>query len=91
MIRVERPRPAWAPFIVRDTDTGDTMGVHGFDVCGVASTFGWVPCRKCNETDGTVACAHRTVAAMHDEAYAYLDACADDGRTTEDPGYFTEV
>lgn len=88
-IRVERPRPAWAAFIVRDEDTGATMGVDGYDVCGVASSFGWQAC-ECGETDGTVACAHRTVSDMYDEAHAYLDRCADEGRTVDDPGYFAE-
>lgn len=90
MIRVERPAPAWCAFVVRDEDTGEIVGVDGMDVCGVASTFGWRPC-ACGETDGTVACAHRTVSNMYDEAYAYLDECANDGRRVMDPGYFTEV
>ena len=58
-----------------------------WDYTGVASTFGWVPCRKCRATDGTVDCEHRTASEMIADARAYLDRIA--GRKfVEDPGYF---
>ena len=37
----------------------------------LASTLGWTPC-ECGATDGTVACAHRTVSDMLSEAFDYL-------------------
>ena len=57
-----------------------------YDYAGVASTFGWVPCQDCTETDGTVACAHRDVSEMLSEALQYLED--HDGDEVEDPGYF---
>jgi len=59
-----------------------------FDYCGLARTFGWIPCAECDLTDGTVKCAHRTVSEMIQEATAYLDECSDNGKQAEDPGYF---
>lgn len=90
MIRVERPKPAWAPFVLINTKSGDSLKVDGWDICGVASTFGWVPCDRCGETDGTVDCPHRLRNKMYEEAYDYLDECVDNGVEVEDPGYFYE-
>lgn len=57
-----------------------------WDYPGLASTFGWVPCRQCNATDGTVDCEHRTASEMICEASQWL---ADhEGKSVEDPGYF---
>ena len=42
-----------------------------WDWAGLASSLGWTPC-ECGSTDGTVACAHRTVSEMLSEAFAFL-------------------
>lgn len=74
-------------FILVDNDTGDDQIVQtDWDFPGLASTFGWVPCRKCRATDGTVDCAHKTASQMISEAYDYLMAHL--GKQVPDPGYF---
>ncbi len=51
-----------------------------WDYAGLASSLGWVPC-ECGCTDGTVACAHRTVSEMLSDAFDYLSER--DGQTFE--------
>ena len=58
-----------------------------FSRLGLASRFGWVPC-KCGETDGTVDCRHKTVMDMINSATSYLDN--HQGEEIDDPGYFEE-
>lgn len=43
-----------------------------WDWAGLASTLGWVPCKECGFTDGTVDCEHRTVTEMLCEAFDFL-------------------
>lgn len=59
-----------------------------WDYPGVASTFGWTPCKECRETDGTVDCAHHTASEMISSAREWLDDHI--GKTVDDPGYFSE-
>ncbi|MBU1173664.1 MAG: hypothetical protein KKD44_29185, partial [Proteobacteria bacterium] len=61
-------------------DGGDPYGREAalvqsdWDFPAVASAMGWTPCEKCDLTDGTVDCAHRTATEMISEAY---DFCRD--------------
>lgn len=59
-----------------------------YDYPSLASTFGWVPCDKCNLTDGTVDCAHHKASEMIQNAYAHLKQ--HEGEQVEDPGYFED-
>jgi len=65
-------------------DGRDLLIQTDWDFPGIASTFGWRPCR-CGETDGTVDCPHKTAGQMIDEARAYLDDHI--GDSVDDPGY----
>lgn len=66
-------------------DGRDLLVQTDWDFPGLASTFGWSPCR-CGFTDGTVDCEHRTADEMIAEARAFLRERA--GSTAEDSGYF---
>jgi hypothetical protein len=68
-----------------DEDNRTILIQSDWDYPGVASTFGWIPCGQCRESDGTVACAHNTVSEMIASAAEYLD---DGPGPVEDPGYF---
>ena len=57
-----------------------------YDFPALASTFGFIPCRKCNFTDGTIPCKHHTVTDMISRAKIYLDNSI--GQIVDDPGYF---
>ncbi len=62
-----------------------------YDRCGLASSFGWSPCKGCRRsctgtTDGTVDCKRRTATEHIASATDYLDNHI--GDTVEDPGYF---
>ena len=71
------------------TENGKNILIQtDWDYAGVASTFGWVPCDKCGDTDGTVDCKHKTASQMIAEAQQYLDDHI--GDTVEDPGYFED-
>ena len=56
-----------------------------YDFPGVASAFGFVPCR-CGATDGTIDCPHKTASAMISAARDWLDN--NEGKIVDDPGYF---
>jgi hypothetical protein len=72
-----------------DNDSGESLLIQtDWDFPGVASTFGWVPCRRCRTTDGTVDCAHKTATQMIHEAADFLDRHVD--KQVEDPGYFEQ-
>jgi hypothetical protein len=58
------------------------------DQVGLARSLGFVPCRTCWHTDGTVPCEHYTVYQMIERVQAWLDRRV--GRTFPDPGYFDE-
>jgi len=66
-------------------DGRDLLIQTDFDYPGIASAFGWSPCR-CGATDGTVDCPHKTVGRMIAEAQEYLDDHI--GESVHDPGYF---
>ena len=70
-----------------ETDSDKSCLVGESDIPCIASLFGWSPCDKCRETDGTIACDHKTADVMRREAYEHLDnECA--GMVVEDPGIF---
>jgi len=77
-------------FLVTHEDGRDILIQRDWEYPGVASTFGWVPC-KCGATDGTVDCkpCGRHVSAMLSEAEDYL--VEHEGEEADDPGYFPEV
>jgi hypothetical protein len=57
------------------SDNGkSTLIQTDWDYPGIAKMFGWVPCEKCNETDGTIDCKHKTASQMIYEASEYLDS-----------------
>lgn len=69
-------------------ETGrDILVQTDWDFPGTASTFGWIACNQCNQTDGTVDCDHHTVSEMIQDAIHYLDDHI--GNIVEDPGYFS--
>jgi len=73
------------------TDECSILIQTDWDYPGVASTFGWSPCRGCRQeckgsTDGTVDCKKRTASYMISDAREYLDNHI--GKVVEDPGYF---
>jgi len=72
-------------YLLRFKDGGSILFQTDWDFPCLASNFGWVPCRECGDTDGTVDCPHRTVDEMMAEAIAYLDEHI--GDTIENPGY----
>ena len=57
-----------------------------FDLPGLASNLGFIPCDKCGDTDGTINCTHKTVITMIIEATKYLNNHL--GQEFDDPGYF---
>lgn len=74
--------------IVRDGDDpygGETVLVQSdWDFPGVASHMGFVPCADCDQTDGTVNCAHRTASDMISAAYKYAREHAGESFSTLD-------
>jgi hypothetical protein len=75
-------------YILRCVETDQTRLIQtDWDYPGIATTFGWVACPHCNETDGTVNCKHRTASEMIARAQGYLDEKAL-GEIVADPGYF---
>jgi len=86
--RLEAGHDYGAPgcYVLVNEDTGEDLLVQtDWDYPGVASSFGYVPC-ACDETDGTVDCAHKTASEMIVAAARYLDDHT--GESVEDPGYF---
>lgn len=81
-------RPNNAPCCIRlvADDGRDILIQTDWDWPGVASNFGWVPCLECNDTDGTVDCAHATATEMIQDAGNWLQE--HDGESFDDPGYF---
>lgn len=45
-----------------------------YELASLAARFGWRPCKKCDKSDGTVKCKHRSVAAMLADAFDFLSA-----------------
>jgi hypothetical protein len=73
-------------YIVSNSIDDRTVYVQlDYDFCGLALTFGWIPCTECSFTDGTVKCAHHSVGEMIQSAIEFLDGYPD---PVEDPGYF---
>lgn len=63
--------------IVRDGgnpyEGSDTALVQSdWDFPGIASSMGHAPCEECNETDGTVDCAHHGASDMISQAYDFI-------------------
>lgn len=53
-------------------DAGTVLIQSDWDFPGVASAMGWKPCDKCEATDGTVDCEHKTKSQMISEAYDFI-------------------
>ena len=76
--------PYWT-FLVVAASGRSLLVQSDWEFPGMAGAFGWIAC-ACGETDGTVACSHRTVSQMIWDAYDFLDNHV--GATVDDPGYF---
>src|SRR6266702_1614898 len=59
-----------------------------WDYPALASNFGFTPCADCHDTDGTVACAHKTASEMIQQAARFLDDKL--GAIVNDPDYFSQ-
>ena len=80
-------------FLVTAEDGRDILIQTDWDYPGVASTFGWSPCKGCRQnckgaTDGTVDCKKRKATDMICRAGAWLSD--HDGAVADDPGYFQD-
>lgn len=53
---------------------------------GIARYFGWKACEKCDETDGSVSCAHHSVRDMEFNAFKHL--WNRNGEECDDPGWW---
>lgn len=56
----------------RGPDAGKVLVQVDWEYPMWAIRFGWRPCEKCTDTDGTVGCSHRSLASMVGEAGEYL-------------------
>ena len=75
---------------ILEAENGDTRLIQSdWDYPGTASRFGWVACKKCGLTDGTVDCEHKKASDMITEAGNYLDDHI--GDIIDDPGYFEPI
>ena len=70
--------------VVRDDGKSHTVGAEGW--CSIARYYGWKACSRCDETDGSVPCAHRNVPAMLLSAGEFI--AANVGESTDDPGWW---
>lgn len=60
-------------FVLRDWTTGESVLIDSdCDYPSVAQCFGFVPCRRCDATDGTIDCEHATASAMISRAFDWL-------------------
>jgi len=75
-------------YLLTSEDGRDILIQTDWDHPSVATTFGWIPCKDCDSTDGTVDCDHKKASDMIQEASQYLDE--HEGETVDDPGYFEE-
>ena len=76
--------PYWT-FLVQAASGRSLLVQQDWEFPAIASAFGWTPC-SCGQTDGTIACEHRTVAEMIWDAYDFLNSRV--GESIDDPGYF---
>jgi hypothetical protein len=68
-------------------DEENTLLVESdWDRPSLAANLGFVPCRDCGYTDGTVDCDHFTASEMIERATNFLDEHLD--IPFDDPGYF---
>ena len=85
-IRLEEGQFGWDFYII-NTETSENILIQtDWEYPGVASLFGWIPCRKCRNTDGTIDCNHKKAHSMIESARNFLDNHI--GDEVEDPGYF---
>jgi len=88
-MKVTLTRPHTGCFELVASD-GQTLFIQSdWDYPSIASNFGFVPCDRCNATDGTVNCKHRTASEMISAAYDFLVEHQD--QTFDDPGYFETI
>ncbi|MFN0021311.1 MAG: hypothetical protein ACKVP0_23930 [Pirellulaceae bacterium] len=75
----------FSTFLLKAADDRSILIQTDYDFPGVASSFGWQPC-KCGATDGTIDCPHQTATGMIVEAREFLASKI--GASADDPGYF---
>lgn len=90
-IRLEQGDFGFTFLIVNEETQKDILVQTDWDYPGVASSFGYSPCKDCKEeckgaTDGTVNCKLRTASDMISEASEFLTDNV--GESADDPGYF---
>lgn len=86
-IRLEQGSFGWDYYL--KAENGDTILIQtDREYPAAASCFGWVPCRRCNMTDGTVDCEHKTATEMIQEAQDFLNHCI--GEEYEDSCFETQ-
>ncbi len=74
-------------FLLTNNDDGREVFIQTeSDFPGIAVNLGFVPCRDCDSTDGTIDCKHKSAARMISEAANFLKNR--DGEEFDDPGYF---
>ena len=84
MVKLESMDHAGNVTIRRDDGKSYTVGEEGW--CSVARYYGWKACTECDETDGSVDCAHHTTSEMLVSAGDHI---ADHvGDETDDPGWW---
>ncbi len=85
-VRVEKSDQVPCGYLLTAAD-GRTLPIQvDYDFPGTAGNLGFVPCEECDETDGTIDCAHRTASEMISAAAESLNEHS--GETFDDPGYF---
>lgn len=90
-IYIENGQFGWDYKLVGVDNDGNERSIliqTDYDYPGIASSFGWVPCDQCHDTDGTVDCTHKTASDMICDASKFLDSISDTGYCVDDPGYF---
>ena len=85
-MKITIERAQFGLWLIKAEDGQDILVQADWDFPALARDFGYIPCTQCRETDGTVACAHRTVGEMIADAGEFLNESV--GLWVEDPGYF---
>ena len=85
-MKITIERAQYGLWLIRAEDGRAILAQVDWDFPGLAQDFGFVPCTHCQETDGTVDCAHRTVGETVADAGEFLNENV--GIWVEDPGYF---
>ena len=84
-VRLDKGQFGW-DYILTAENGKDYYVQTDNDYPGIAAHFGFVPCEHCQNTDGTIDCAHHSAMDMISAAHDYLNDHI--GESFEDPGYF---